>query len=100
MQLFLAGTGLAVEDGVFEGLGGSPAPGTERGEIAVEPGRVGGQIAFSRPHLVNAACKELGETHKGVGGKGGRKGVPGGRRGHGGPLAEEDVPGFLFHRRI
>ena len=46
VQLFLARTGLAVEDGMFEGLGGGPAPGTERGKIAVEPGGVSGQVAF------------------------------------------------------
>ena len=41
---------------MFEGLGGGPAPGTEGGEIAVEPGGVGGQIAFPRSHLMNTAC--------------------------------------------
>ena len=85
---------------MFEGLGGGPAPGTERGEITVKPGRVGGQVALFRPHLVNAAGKKLGETHKGVGRKGGREGVSGRRRGHGGPLAKEDGPGFLFQRRV
>ena len=29
-----------------------------------------------------------------MGGQGGREGVSGGRRGHGGPLAKEDGPGF------
>ena len=100
VQLFLAGTGLAMEDGVFEGLGESPAPRTERGEIAVEPGGVSGQIALTGPHLVDAASKELGETHKVVVSEGGREGVPSGRRGHGGPLAKEDGPGFLLHRSI
>ena len=85
---------------MFEGLRRGPAPGTERGEVAVEPGGVGGKVAFPRPHLMNAACKELGETHKGVEREGGRKGVPSGGRGHGGPLTEEDGPGFHFHRRI
>ena len=85
---------------MFEDLGRGPAPGTERGEIAVEPEGVGGKVAFSRPHVMNAACKELGEAHKGVGSEGGRKGVPGVGRGHGGPLAKEDGPGFLFHRRV
>ena len=85
---------------MFEGLRRGPAPGTERGEVAVEPGGVGGKVPVSRPHLMNAACKELGETHKRVGGEGGREGVPGEGRGHGGPLTEEDGPGFLFHRRI
>ena len=35
-----------------------------------------------------------------MGGQGGRVGAPGGRRGHGGPLAKEDRPGFLFHRHV
>ena len=85
---------------MFEGLGRGPAPGTERGEIAVEPGGVGGKVAFSRSHLVNTACEKLGEAHKGKGGEGGRKGVSGGGRGHGRPLTKEDGPGFLFHRCI
>ena len=42
MQLFLAGTGLAVEDGVFEGLGGGTTPWTDGGEVTIEPGGVGG----------------------------------------------------------
>ena len=92
--------GLAVEDGVFEGLGRGPAPGTERGEFGVEPGGVGGKVAFSGSHLMNAAREEFRKTHKVVRGKGGREGVPGRGRRHGGPLAEEDGPGFLFHCRI
>ena len=52
---------------MLKGLRGSPAPGTERWEVTVEPGRVGGQVAFSRSHLVNPACQELGETHERVG---------------------------------
>ena len=55
MELFLAGTGLAVEDGMFEGLGGSSAPWTEGGEFAIEPRGVGGQVALTGSHLVNAA---------------------------------------------
>ena len=90
VQLFLAGTGPAVEDGVFEGLGGKPAPRTEGGEIAIEPGRVSGQVAFAGPHLVDSTRQELGETHERVWGQRGCEGVPIGRRGQGGPLAEED----------
>ena len=37
VKLFHAGTGLAVEYGVFEGFRGDPAPRTEGGEIAIEP---------------------------------------------------------------
>ena len=65
-ELFLAGTGLVVEDGVFEGLGGGAAPRTEGGEFAVEPGWVSGQVAFSRSHLVNSSSQELGKSHERV----------------------------------
>ena len=41
MQLFLAGTGLAVEDSVLEGLGGGSAHWTNGGEVTIEPGGVG-----------------------------------------------------------
>ena len=75
---------------MLKGLGGSPAPGTERWEVTVEPGRVSGQVAFSRSHLVNPACQELGKTHERMGGQSGREGVVVGRGGQGGPLAEED----------
>ena len=66
-----------MKDGVFGGLGRGLAPGTERGEIAVEPGGVGGKVADSRSHLVNASCEKFGAAHKGKGGEGGRKRVPG-----------------------
>ena len=56
VKLFLAGTGLAVEDSVFEGLGGGAAPRTEGGEFTIEPGGVGCEIALTRPHLMDAAC--------------------------------------------
>ena len=89
-----------MKDSVFEGLGRRPAPWTERGEIAVEPGGAGGKVAFSRSHLVDAACEKFGEAHKGGKGEGGHKRVPGGGRGHGRPLTKEDGPGFLFHRHV
>ena len=85
---------------MLEGFGGSPAPGAKGGEFTVEPGGMGGQVAFAGSHLVDAACQELGEPHKGVGGEGGSEQVAGKRRGHGGPLAEEDSSGFLLHRRV
>ena len=66
MYLFLAGKGLAVEDGVLNGLGGKPAPRTEGGEISVEPGRVSGQVALARSHLMNPARQELGKPHEWV----------------------------------
>ena len=54
MQLFLAGTGLEVEDGVLEGLGGGLAPWTDGGEVTIEPGGVGGEVALIGPHLMDA----------------------------------------------
>ena len=55
-----------MEDSVLKGLGESPTPGAEGWEVAVEPGRVSGQVAFSRSHLVNPACQEFGKTHEWV----------------------------------
>ena len=40
---------------MFEGLGGDTAPWTEGGEVAVELGGVGGQVALARPHLMDAS---------------------------------------------
>ena len=57
-----------MKDGVDKGFGGSPAPRADRGEVAVEPRRVGGQVTFSRSHLVDPSCQELGEAHERVGG--------------------------------
>ena len=87
VELLLAGTGPAVEDGVFQGFGGGPAPWTEGGEVAVEPGGVGGQVALTGPHLMYAASYELREAHEGVRCQGGAVGVTRGRRCQGGPLA-------------
>ena len=38
VQLYLAGTGLTVEDAVYEGLRGSPTSRIDRGEFTLEPG--------------------------------------------------------------
>ena len=40
---------------MFEGFGGGRTPWTEGGEFVVEPGGVGGQVAFTRPDLMYAA---------------------------------------------
>ena len=60
-------TGLAVEDGVLKGLSRSAAPRADGGSVAIVPGRMGCQVAFARPHLVEAAGKELREAHEGIG---------------------------------
>jgi len=42
------------------------APGAGGGSVPVVPGRMGCKVAFAQPHLMEAAGKELEETHKGV----------------------------------
>ena len=59
MQLFLAGTGLAVKDSMFEGFGGGPASRTAGREVTIEPGEVGGQVTLTGPHLMDASSQEL-----------------------------------------
>ena len=59
--------GFAVEDGVLKGLSRSAAPRAGRGSVSVVSGRMGREVALARPHLMEAASKEFGETHKGVG---------------------------------
>ena len=53
---------------MLKGLGGSPTPWAEGWVVAVEPGRVSGQVAFPRSHLMDPASQEFGETHERVGG--------------------------------
>jgi len=50
---------------VFEGLGGLVTAGAG-GWAVVVPGRVGAEVAFARPHLVEATCVEFGEAHERV----------------------------------
>ena len=64
-----------MEDGVFEGFGGGPTFWTEGAEFAVEPGWVGGRIALTRPHLINAASQELRKAHEEGWGQGGGDGA-------------------------
>ena len=81
---------------MFEDFGGGSAPWTAGGEVTIEPGGVGGQVALTGPHLMYAAGSEFREFHEGVRGQRGGVGVPWGRRCKGGPLAQEDRLGFLF----
>ena len=56
----------ACEDSVFEGLTFQTAAGA--GGIGLEgpPGGVRRQVALTGSHLVDSACHELGQTHKGA----------------------------------
>jgi len=65
--LFQAAAGLAVEDGVLEGVCRNAAPGAVGGSVPIVPGRMCCQVALARPHLVKAAGKEFGEAHEGMG---------------------------------
>ena len=56
---------------MFEGFGSGPAPWAEGGEVTIEPGGVSGQVAFSRPYLVDASSYELRKAHEGMWGQGG-----------------------------
>jgi len=53
----------AVEDGVLEGLGGLGAAGAGGWSVVVL-GRVGAEVALTRPHLVKATCVASGEAHE------------------------------------
>ena len=60
--------------------------------VLVEPGGVGGQVAFRRSHLVNPSCSKLPQTHERVRGEGGRIVVVWGSGCVGGPVLEVHVP--------
>ena len=79
--------GFAMEDSVLKGLGVQAAPRAEGGQISVEPGGVGGKVAFASSHLMYAAGQELGETHKCVRGEGGVERVARGGGSEGAPLS-------------
>ena len=60
---------------MFEGLGGRAAARACDVGVAVPPGGVCGQVAFTCSHLVYPSSHELVESHEGVGGKTRRVGV-------------------------
>jgi len=93
--LLQAATGLAVEDGMLKGFSRGAAPGAERGSVPIKPGRVGCEVAFARPHLMEATGYELGEAHEGVGRERRRVRIAWGRRSERAPLPVEDRPGFF-----
>jgi len=47
------------------------APWTGEVGVLIEPGRVGSQVAFRRPHLMDSSCHKLPQPHEGMGGEGG-----------------------------
>jgi len=64
-------SGRAGEDSVLERLGLDFAAWTGEVEVFVGPGRVGGQVAFGRSHLVDSPCHEFPQAHEGMGCDGG-----------------------------
>jgi len=75
-----AATGFTVEDGMLKGFSRGAAPGAERGSVPIKPGRMGCEVAFARPHLMEATGHELGEAHEGVGRERRWVGIAWGRR--------------------
>ena len=75
MELACVEFGGAVENSMFEGLIGLLAVGACLGRLPVVPGGVRGQVTFSRPHLVEAACGEPVQAHERMGPQGGFIGV-------------------------
>jgi len=65
--LLQAAAGFAVEDGVLEGFCRNAAPEAGGGSVPIVPGRMCCQVALARPHLMEAASKEFGEAHEGMG---------------------------------
>ena len=49
-----------------ERFGLVPAKGAELGCVSIKPGGVGGQVAFLRAHLMDAACHKLPEANEWV----------------------------------
>jgi len=81
---------------MLKGLGRGAAPGAERGGVPIKPGRVGCEVAFSRPHLMEATGHEFGEAHERVGRERRWVRIAWGRRRERAPLQEEDPSGFLL----
>ena len=67
-----AAAGFAVENGLLKGLGRVAAPGAGGGSVSVVSGWVCCQVACARPHLREAAGKELGQAPEGMGRKQGK----------------------------
>jgi len=81
---------------MLKGFGRGVAPRAERGSVPIEPGRVGCEVAFARPHLMEATGHELREAHKGVGRERRWIKIAWGRRSERAPLPVEDRSGFFF----
>jgi len=80
---------------MLEGLVSDPASGAGWVGIIVEPGAVGGQVAFSYSHLVDPPCHKLLQSYKRVWGEGGGLFVIRGSGCIGGLVLEEHVPGTV-----
>jgi len=64
-------SGRAGEDGVLEGLWMDSAAGACQVWVLVEPGGVGGHLAFRCSHLVDPSRHELSQAHEKVWGESG-----------------------------
>jgi len=84
---------MAGEDGVSERLRFGPAARAIEVGVLVEPGRVGGEVALRRSHLVDPPHHKLPWTHEQVGSEGGEVVVVRGCGVFGGPVLEEHVSG-------
>jgi len=80
---------------MLKGFSRGAAPGAERGSVPIKPGRVGCEVAFARPHLMEATGHQLGEAHEGVGRERRWVRIAWGRRSERAPLPVEDRPGFF-----
>ena len=77
---------------MVEGDWFDPASGAGWVGVLVEPGRVGGQVAFRHSHLVDPCCHKLRQTHEKMRGEGGGIVVVLGSGYGSGQVLEEHVP--------
>ena len=85
---------------MLKGFSRGAAPGAGGGSVSIEPGRMGCEVAFARPHLMKATGQEFGEAHEGVGRERRRVGIAWGRRSERAPLQEEDRSGFFLESGV
>jgi len=89
-----------VKNGVLKGLSRSAASRAGGGSGPVVPGSMDHKVALAQPHLMKAASKEFGETHKGGGSKRGEVCIVRRWMGKSGQMQEEDYPRFFFQDDI
>jgi len=77
---------------MLEGLWFDSTSGTGCVRVVVEPGGVGGQVAFCRSHLMDPSCHKPSWTHERMRGEGGGIVVVWGSGRIGSPVLQEHVP--------